>query len=230
MADEHAGDVLIPEEIKAVEFYGDQLTGALVRSGEETVIYVPLRPLATFLGLNWSAQYRRAQRDEVLAPELRGVAIMATPHGGGTQEMVCLPLELLPGWLFGITTSKVKPEYREKINRYRRECYRRLLETRLTQAAQWARGIDDRVTALELRLGDEHPITAAQAADVALAVKTVAHALEQRGTPNGYQRVYGELYRAHGISSYKNLPRSAFDEVMQWLRRWYDELIGDTTT
>lgn len=59
----------------------------------------------------------------------QGVAIMATPSGGkrsagGTQTAVSLPLELLPGWLFGVTASKVKPELRDKIIRYQRECFR----------------------------------------------------------------------------------------------------------
>jgi len=52
---------------------------------------------------------------------------MNTPGaGGGTQETLCLPIEMIPGFLFGITTSKVRPELQEKILRYRRECYRRL--------------------------------------------------------------------------------------------------------
>ena len=58
-------------------------------------------------------------------------------------------------------------------------------------------------------------ITETQAAELALAVKAVAYALEQNGTSNGYQRVYGEMYRQNGITSYKNLPRSRFDAVLQ---------------
>lgn len=38
--------------------------------------------------------------------------------------MLCLPLDLLPGWLFGVTTSKVRPELADKIDRYRAECFR----------------------------------------------------------------------------------------------------------
>jgi hypothetical protein len=33
---------------------------------------------------------------------------------------------MIPGFLFGTTTSKVRPELQEKILRYRRECYCRL--------------------------------------------------------------------------------------------------------
>ena len=111
----------IPTDVRAVDFYGDQVTGAVVASG---TIYVPLRPLCRYLGLDWSAQTRRIQRDDILASEIRGVAITATPQEGGTQEMLCLPLDLLPGWLFGISASRVKPGLREKIIRYQRECFR----------------------------------------------------------------------------------------------------------
>lgn len=267
LSEQHPGEALTPEEIKTVEFYGDEIAGALVHVKGEARIYVPLRPLCDYLHLDWSSQRKRINRDEALRDEVQGVVIMTTPEGG-RQEMLCLPLDLLPGWLFGLTTSKVKAEYHEKITRYRRECYRRLweafapdilptltpapatasgaqlayelatavqsiareqmeLEARMGKAAQWAKGMEARVSALELRLGDEQPITGAQAADLALAVKAAANALEQKGIPNGYQRVYGELYRQRGITSYKNLPRSAFDEVMGWLKDWHEEASGE---
>src|SRR5207249_11590734 len=53
---------------------------------------------------------------------------------------------------------------------------------------------------LELQVTPQEPITEDQAAELVLAVKTVAHALVARGITNGYQRVYGELYRRHGIT------------------------------
>jgi hypothetical protein len=276
MKDEQAGGggktALIPEEVRIVEFYGDEITSALIHIDGEARIYVPLRPLCDFLGLSWTGQRERTMRDEVLSDVIRGVRVTRTPGpGGGTQEMLCLPLEFLPGWLFGVSTQRItKPEIRDRIILYRRECYQRLwdafkhdilqsisapltttlsgaalayelatavqnlareqmeIEQRLThrldQAGQWARGIETRVTALELRLGDNQPISKAQSADIALSVKAVAHALEQKGTTNSYQRVYGELYRQQGIASYKSLPRSAFDEVMRWLHDWHEEL------
>ena len=81
-----------------------------------------------------------------------------------------------------------------------------------------------RLTALEVRLDPASVLTEAQAADLALAVKTVAHALEGQGEAQGYGRVYGELYRRYQITSYKNLPQSRLAEVLAWLHRWHAEL------
>lgn len=250
---------LIPTDVRAVDFYGDQVTGVVMANG---AIYVPLRPLCRYLGLDWSAQTRRLQRDDILASEIRGVAIMATPHEGGTQEMVCLPLDLLPGWLFGISASRVKPTLREKIIRYQRECFRVLweafkpqvlgatiiteaatpsgaelayqlatavqhlarqqldFEQRLDKSARWAKGIEDRVSALELQLEPGEHISDAEATELAGAVKNVAAAL---GGHSAYGTVYSELYRRFGISTYKNLPRSRLQQALTWLRSWYDE-------
>jgi hypothetical protein len=81
--------------------------------------------------LTWGPQYRRIQRDEVLSEAIKGVTITVTPSAGkrstgGPQETLCLPLNLIPGWLFGIQTGRVKEEIRPKLIRYRRECFQAL--------------------------------------------------------------------------------------------------------
>jgi len=122
MSDEMA---LVPVEQKEVVFYEDMVTAVLVQDkSPQGTIYVPLRPLVDRLGLSWPGQFERLQRDEVLSEVAKGVRVTRTPEQGGDQDMLCLPLRFLPGWLFGIQASRVKdPEIREKIIRYRRECY-----------------------------------------------------------------------------------------------------------
>lgn len=110
---------LAPRAERMVNFYGDQITVALVGEDEP---YVPLRTLTEYLGLDWSSQYRRVQRDSVLARSIRTLTV----HGadGKLRDMVCLPLDKLPGWLFGITVSKIRAELAPKLERYREECFR----------------------------------------------------------------------------------------------------------
>lgn len=119
--------VLIPSEEKVVEFYGDELNAALVEIGDNQQIYVPLRPICNYLGLDWSAQFRRLKRNPILAESLNSVAMTTTELPGvgkGKRELVCIQLEVLPGWLFGIDSSRVKPDLRDKVIRYQRECYK----------------------------------------------------------------------------------------------------------
>jgi hypothetical protein len=55
---------------------------------------------------------------------MRGIRITRMPgRGGGSQEMICLPLKFLNGWLFGVQVSRVKEQFRDKVLQYQRECY-----------------------------------------------------------------------------------------------------------
>jgi len=119
---------LVPIEEKQVDFYGDNIPAVLVQADQEgdSLIYVPLRPLCDFLGLNWSAQTRRLRRDAVLTEMTSTVAVTATD--GRQRNMLCLPLDYLNGWLFGVNASRVNESMRDKVIRYQRECYRILAE------------------------------------------------------------------------------------------------------
>jgi hypothetical protein len=127
MTDEQ--NALVPVDERVVDFYGDELTAVLVREAGREEIYVPVRPIADYLGLTWSSQYMRLQRDRILGEAIRGVLVTRTPgRGGGRQEMVALPLKFIPGWLFGISVNRVREELRDRILRYQRECYDALWE------------------------------------------------------------------------------------------------------
>ena len=115
---EDSSQAIQPRSERVIDFYGDPITVAL--AGEE--MYVPLRSLTEFLGLEWSSQFRRVQRDEILASRVRPVIM--TSADGRQREMMCLPLDLLPGWLFGITASRVRPELQAKLMRYRADAFR----------------------------------------------------------------------------------------------------------
>ncbi len=110
---------LVPVRQETVNFYGDLIVAA---EGPEAEVYVPLRPICDALGLAWAAQRIRLNRDPILVEAQRSVIVTITE--GYPRAMLCLPLDLLPGWLFGISAARVKPALQEKITRYRRECFR----------------------------------------------------------------------------------------------------------
>jgi P22_AR N-terminal domain/ORF6C domain len=104
---------------RVVDFYGDPVPVAQVEGGE---ILVPLRPLTSFLGLDYSAQYRRVSRSEVMADSVRSV--MMRSEDGSMRSQLCLPLDMLPGWLMGLDTNRIKPDLKEKLLRYQREAFK----------------------------------------------------------------------------------------------------------
>jgi hypothetical protein len=120
-----------------VDFYGDDISAALVVIDEDgrQVIYVPIRPLVEYMGLSWSGQRERIYRDAVLSEMMQGVRVTRTPEEGGSQIMSCLPLDYINGFLFGINANRVKPELRDRVITYQRECYQVLAAAFLDPAA-----------------------------------------------------------------------------------------------
>lgn len=49
--------------------------------------------------------------------------MITTPSNGGIQEMLMLPIKYLNGWLFGVNANRVKPEIKERLLEYQRECF-----------------------------------------------------------------------------------------------------------
>lgn len=83
--------------------------------------YVAMKPICENIGLQWEAQLKRIQRNAILNTAM---SMMDTPTNGGKQKTACLPLDYLNGWLFGVDAKRVKPEIRERLLTYQRECFR----------------------------------------------------------------------------------------------------------
>lgn len=95
-----------------------------------------------------------------------------------------------------------------------------ILESRLDQH-------EVRLEQLESTIGDPgRYITPDQASQISQAVKTVALKLGMQSGRNEYGAVYGELYRKFGITGYKQLPASKFQQAMNWLNEWRESIEG----
>ncbi len=126
-------EALTPVEQRIVVFYEDELTAVVVDMNGRQVVYVPIRPICDFLGVAWSPQRRRINRDPILSEALTSVTVTVT-ESGQRGQMLCLPIDYLNGWLFGINANRVKVEIRENVLRYQRECYRVLADMFLTSS------------------------------------------------------------------------------------------------
>jgi hypothetical protein len=157
MSEEHT---LVPQTFREVNFYGDTLPIAVVNN----IAYVAIRPIAEYLGLAWGSQRNRLLRDDVLSKY--SSTIKMTGADGRQREMLCLQLEYLPGWLFGVTPSRTKSELAPKLTRYREECFLVL----------WRAFQDDIMQHREIA-SSTGPTSLVQVRDMALAI---AHLAEQQ--------------------------------------------------
>jgi hypothetical protein len=98
----------------------------------------------------------------------------------------------------------------------------------LDKAALVVADMQRRLSAVERRLGPSAAITDEQAAQVALHVKALAELLTGKDpSKNHYQSIFGEIYRRWGVSSYKLLRQSQYQEVLAFLDDWHTVASGD---
>jgi len=121
-------EALTPIEQKTVTFYEDEITAVVVDDAGRKRVYVPVRPLCDHLEVSWSTQLQRIRNDAILSKEVMSVLLETqtsdpTSRRPNTSAMICLPLDRLNGWLFGINANRVKEELRERLTRYQWECY-----------------------------------------------------------------------------------------------------------
>ena len=93
---------------------------------KDGIKYVAVKPICENLGLDWDSQRKRIDRDDVLSSVK--VIMTATGSDDKNYEMVCLPIDYINGFLFGIDTSRVSEEIRPVVLYYKRECYKALFE------------------------------------------------------------------------------------------------------
>ena len=85
---------------------------------------VPVRPVCEALGIAFQSQNAKLKEHPVYSS---AVTLSVTTGADGKQyEMVCLPIEFFPGWLFSINPANVKEEAREPLVRFQLECNRAL--------------------------------------------------------------------------------------------------------
>lgn len=98
-----------------VTFKGDVLT--TIQDGG--VEYVAMKPVVESIDLDWASQTVKLNKDR----EKYGCCDIAIPSKGGIQNMLCIPLRKLNGWLFSINPNKVKATIRDKLISYQEECF-----------------------------------------------------------------------------------------------------------
>lgn len=85
---------------------------------------VPLRPICQAIGMAWQVQHRKVASHPTFGP---CVTMVATHDSSGRrQDMLCMPTDMVMGWLLTIHPDKVAPKARGTLIAFQRECFRLL--------------------------------------------------------------------------------------------------------
>lgn len=181
-------------QLVTVDFHGQSILASAI-DGKP---YVALKPLVENIGLQWEAQYKRLQRNPVLKSTMSVMDMVA--EDGKTREMLCLPLSMLNGWLFGVDVNRVREEIRPKLIRYQTECFEVLAQHFMPAQRPYNPAID------------YTRISPAQAQDLKELVHAIAESKVQ-----GYSETWARLQRKFRVNSYLELPATRFDEARAYL-------------
>ena len=115
---------------------------SLVTFKQNGTHYTAMKPICENIGLDWKSQYSRMKRDDVLNSTM--VIITTVAEDGKNREMLCLPIQYLNGWLFGIDINRCNPEIRDTLIKYKKECYQALHDYWFNGKAERKTTVDDR--------------------------------------------------------------------------------------
>ena len=153
--------------------------------------YVAMKPICENIGIDWRAQRQRIVRDEVLCSTV--VIITTVAEDEKNREMLCLPIQYLNGWLFGIDINRCNPEIRDTLIKYKKECYQALHD-------YWFKGKAERT------------INPEQQQAIQEAVVKAHHR-----TGMSYAEIYRQLKSLFKVGKYDQLKPSQFEGAINFL-------------
>lgn len=104
------------DKVETIPFHGSEL---IARRGTDDDYYVALKPLCEGMGIDYTAQYRRLNRQ----PWAVNAMMATTGSDGKTYQMFGINRKTLTMWLATIDTSRLKDDtVKNNIVTYQREC------------------------------------------------------------------------------------------------------------
>lgn len=192
-------------QIASVDFRGHTLT--VITNNKQRL--VAMKPIVESIGLDWKSQYSRIQRHPVLKST---TVIMTTVAQDGKQrELLCLPLDYLNGWLFGVDVNRVREEIRDTLIQYQRECYAVL-------AAYWQTGEPKLPQRKTQPKALPSGLTIDQQDAIKAMVKARVEALPQAKRAKGAITCWSALKSKFGCT-YKDIPAEHFTDAASLVAR-----------
>jgi hypothetical protein len=197
-----------------VLFAGAEITAVLAEDG---YIYGALPHLCRALDLDGDGQRARIEEQPALA---KGLWQFPLAQGRQLITTWCLRSDLVPYWLAVVSTRRMKPEKRSRIDFYQDQVGDVL--GRLFGATP--------VPSTEVMLSSQNPVFAEglavarmaldQAEHISDLVKQTAIAMANKlGGGNFFGAVFGQLYRTFNVTSYKLLTQAQYPKAVEWLQK-----------
>lgn len=173
--------------LKTVNFHNQEL----ITLEQDGVAYVSAKPICENMGLSW-----RTQRKKITNNSRWEHMTLPLQTEGGEQELVCMPLIKLNGWLFSINPSKVREDLREKVIQYQEECFVVLYN-------YWNEGaaINPRMNLTEEQKGH--------------IIDVMRRRVAKKGT--SFQAEWSVLNRRFGVATYKDIKAEHYPLVCEYL-------------
>lgn len=169
--------------------------------GEDGKPWISVRSVCEAIGVAKNKQIEKIKSN----PIYRGY-LMVSPSAGGAQEMFCIPLEQLNGWLFSIQPNRVREEIRPNLIAYQQECFQVLYKHFMPNGTQDLQPLMDKLTKMDQKL--DHAIGSSEAtwgddrAEVERLIRQVADLYEVDG-----RTVWGWVQTDCDVGSYKRQNR-----------------------
>jgi len=100
------------------------ITLQVVASESEQLVAV--KPVCEILGVAYQSQQAKLKEHPIFGSVI--TLSVTTGADGKKYEMLCIPLQFFPGWLFSINPDNVREEARERLIEYQLECNKVLFD------------------------------------------------------------------------------------------------------
>lgn len=182
-------------QISTVNFHGQPIS--VIPHNNQ--LYVAIKPICENMGVQWHAQRKRIQRDEVLS----SVESMmdSTAADGKNYKFSCLPLEFINGWLFGIDANRVRPEIRGNILQYKRECFKVLSD-------YWQKGFS---------VNPPSPISPDSFQQLSSLIEGKVKSLPNKSRRSATFRIWRQLHRVFNVKSGHDLTEDQLPEAKSFI-------------
>lgn len=111
--------------LTTIDFHGSSIHA--IAGDTPATTLVAMRPLVEGMGMAWSGQFERIERDPHLASCVR-VTRIQLPNDTQARDHIFLPLNRINGWLMGVKSNRVAKSVRPRLLEYQAECFEVLFD------------------------------------------------------------------------------------------------------